>query len=1108
MTLDTAEARALLKAGNLSKLFNTLGWDHFNTAITIPVAGDDYVLAGVAEKRGVQVFQCSPGPAGAIPDRDVRAKLDTQLRKSAHEHLIVFTGAGDPPAEQLWQWVELQPGKPRAIREQAYRANQSGEALLQKLDGIRFELAEEEQLTLAGDVIPRLREAFGRRDKVTKKFYDRFQKEHGAFLGFINGIAAQGDREWYASVMLNRLMFVYFIEKKGFLDGDPKYLRNRLSRVKRERGSGQFFSFYKGFLRRLFHEGLGSQSRSPELETLIGKVPYLNGGIFDEHQLETDNPGVDIPDEAFERIFDFFDDYDWHLDTRPNAADNEINPDVLGYIFEKYINQKQMGAYYTKEDITGYISRNTVLPFLLDATKDRCRVAFEPNGSVWRLLREDPDRYIYETVRYGVDEPLPPDITVGIEDVSRRGMWNRPAPAPFALPTETWREHVARRARCLELREKLTAGEVTSVNDLITLNLDIEQFSQDVIERSEGPDVVRAFYRALAGGDAQDDHPLSVLDPTCGSGAFLFAALNVLQPLYDACLDRMAAWLGDEERLGRAPGKEHTFRKVLAAVEAHPNREYFVLKSIIINNLYGVDIMEEAVEICKLRLFLKLVAQVGDVAQLEPLPDIDFNIRAGNTLVGFASLDDVKRAMTVMPNGQARMASAAEEAELRDIEESAELVDRAYRKFREQQTAYGGAVTGGDKAELRGRLAALDSRLDRHLAAQYGIAPENHAALNAWSASHQPFHWFVEFYGAMHDGGFDATIGNPPYVQRNSLATYRIRGFETDSCPDIYAPCVERAVSLTAAGGRFAMILPISFQFSQDFQSAREMAQRQLRPIWASTFSRNPAALFNAGLGVRSTICIGMRRRAVGDASQVLTTRLNRWTEEFRPALFDSLTFTPVPDVLLEFGWPRLDGSDLRDLFAILVPVGRLGARSAGTAALRFKTTALYYISAFVHDPPSFDEYGAPVGQTKVGSIRFATESERDLALLVALGKIALAWWSATGDDFDVTSSGIESTPVALASLPSATRSSLLELLPEIVRALDENIIYTKYAGKWMGNYDVKYVRELTDNVDRLILNGLGLGHYWEALELAYAHFMKATGERPGTLREIPRFSP
>ena len=45
----------------------------------------------------------------------------------------------------------------------------------------------------------------------------------------------------------------------------------------------------------------------------------------------------------------------------------------------------------------------------------------------------------------------------------------------------------------------------------------------------------------------------------------------------------------------------------------HPNPQYFILKSIILNNLYGVDIMEEATEICKLRLFLRLVAQVDQV---------------------------------------------------------------------------------------------------------------------------------------------------------------------------------------------------------------------------------------------------------------------------------------------------------------------------------------------------------------------------------------------------------------------------------------------------------------------------------------------------------------
>jgi hypothetical protein len=85
------------------------------------------------------------------------------------------------------------------------------------------------------------------------------------------------------------------------------------------------------------------------------------------------------------------------------------------------------------------------------------------------------------------------------------------------------------------------------------------------------------------------------------------------------------------------------FRSVLDRITKHPNRRYFIYKSIIVNNLFGVDIMEEAVEICKLRLFLKLVAQVESVNHIEPLPDIDFNILAGNTLVGFVSFTEFKK---------------------------------------------------------------------------------------------------------------------------------------------------------------------------------------------------------------------------------------------------------------------------------------------------------------------------------------------------------------------------------------------------------------------------------------------------------------------------------
>ena len=493
------------------------------------------------------------------------------------------------------------------------------------------------------------------------------------------------------------------------------------------------------------------------MKALLGNVPYLNGGLFEVHTLEVAYPDIDIPDEAFQKLFDFFDQYDWHLDTRPLETGREIDPDVLGYIFEKYINQKQMGAYYTKEDITDYISKNTIVPYLFDAAKKKCAVAFQAGSALWRLLQDDPDRYIYPAVRQGViDEqgeviPLPSDIAAGVDDVDRRDGWNRAADAEYSLPTETWREHVARRLRCLELREKLQAGDVHEINDLITYNLDIRQFAEDVIAACEGPELLRAFWQAIRG--------VTVLDPTCGSGAFLFAALNILQPLYEASLDRMQPFVQDLKRssASHSPKKFEDFRKILAEIDRHPNRDYFILKSIIVGNLYGVDIMEEAVEICKLRLFLKLVAQVDRVDDLEPLPDIDFNIRPGNTLIGFARLDDVKK--TIL----GKLADAALKADVDRIVEEAEVVDRAFRKFHEMQTVYGmdAREFAVQKRELRHRLGTLANQLDRYLAAEYGIDPEKPKEFEKWRSSHQPFHWFAEFYGIMASGGFDVVIGNP-----------------------------------------------------------------------------------------------------------------------------------------------------------------------------------------------------------------------------------------------------------------------------------------------------------------------------------------------------------
>ena len=358
-----------------------LGWDHFQgESLALPIDGHEYALKPVAEKASFAVFECVPGPDGAIPAYPVRRKIEAQVVKRAFEHLIIFVDAAR--TQQIWQWVKRQAGKPAACREHRFHAGQTGQPLLQRLDSFIFTLEDEASGVGISDVATRAAKTFDV-EKVTKRFYDRFQAELSAFGNFIEGITEIGEstdkRDWYASLMLNRMMFVYFVQKQGFLDSNADYLRTKLREIQSRYGDGHFQQFYSEFLLKLFHEGLGQpvDQRNQELKDLLGEVPFLNGGLFDPHELERDNPAISIPDAPFERVFNFFDEYSWYLDERPGQKDNEINPDVLGYIFEKYVNQKQMGAYYTKEDITGYISRNTVIPFLFDAARERV------SGGIW-----------------------------------------------------------------------------------------------------------------------------------------------------------------------------------------------------------------------------------------------------------------------------------------------------------------------------------------------------------------------------------------------------------------------------------------------------------------------------------------------------------------------------------------------------------------------------------------------------------------------------------------------------------------------------------------------------------------------------------------------------
>jgi hypothetical protein len=901
------EITRYLEAFDFSGLFTdpTIGWDwpEIGEAVVIPWDEDSMRLETVAEKQGVKVLVVPPGADGQIPLSKDRRKLEQVVRPRAAEHLLIFTDAAK--TRQIWQWTQRRPGKPVAFREITWDKGQANELLIQKLSSIAFTLDEEDGLDITG-VVQRLSDSLDR-DKVTKKFYDHFKKQKDIFQKFIGGLADSSLQQWYTSLMLNRIMFCYFLQRKGFLDGDTNYLRNRLETVRDAIGDDRFHSFYRSFLRRLFHEGLGgvAEDRDEDFSELIGDVPYLNGGIFDEHPIERDNPSLQIPDHAFEKIFGFFDQYDWHLDERPLAKDTEINPEVLGYVFEKYTNQKEMGAYYTKEDITEYISKNCIIPFLFQ------KIANKVPSSAWDKLKEDPDRYIYPAVRNGAGDneveweaSLPANIRRGlypdtlhdiveidkpVKTLELRSDWNTPTPSSHGLPTEIWRETIARHQRCHEIRKKLRDGEVTHIDEFITLNLDIRQFAQDTVENADAR-LLLAFFKALRN--------ISILDPTCGSGAFLFAALEILQPLYLACLERMRILLSDWQSAGEShPNWEKEFQQILDQAARHPNEAYYIHKTIMVHNLYGVDIMEEAVEICKLRLFLKLAAQLQPGQEVEPLPDIDFNIRAGNTLVGYSSLEEIQGVFTEQLGGGNQMLLGGIEHSLDDYQrilEQAEDADRAFKRFHQLQEETGVLQNEFREAknELNGVLDQLRTQLDRFLAADYNsknLDSEN--SLHKWRCTHNPFHWYVEFYGIVNTGGFDVIIGNPPYVGVKKVGySWSPLHYTTCNTKNLYSLCLERAISLEGVYSKCGFIVPISLVSGESYSDISGLMFPNHK-AWVSHFSNRPGKLFD-GVEQRLTISLTSKQ-----SCETFSSDYQHWYESQRKFLLQGIFYSSVKSI-------------------------------------------------------------------------------------------------------------------------------------------------------------------------------------------------------------------
>jgi hypothetical protein len=592
------------------------------------------------------------------------------------------------------------------------------------------------------------------------------------------------------------------------------------------------------------------------------------------------------------------------------------------------------------------------------------------------------------------------------------------------LPTETWREYIERRDRYHDLHGKLGRGEVQNPEDLITLNLDIRQFAQDVLDNAETADLVRAYWKAIKN--------ISVLDPTCGSGAFLFAALNILQPLYQSALQKTREFVREADELEQ-PKKYPDFRETLAEIGLHPNEKYFVLKSIIVNNLYGVDIMEEAVEIAKLRLFLKLMSEVERADQIEPLPDVDFNIRAGNTLVGYATEAELHTAM----NAGLELGDTAEKKKM--IHDRLEDIAAKFELFRGQQTKHGGEITPANKKVLRDELTALNEELNLYLADQY--TPElskKPQEYQKWKVSHKPFHWFVDFHGIMKNGGFSAVIGNPPWMEYSSAKkSYTLIDYKTLKSGNLHSITTERVLKIVKKNSFVSFIVQLPLTNSSRMDSIRKLISNSSDFVWISTFDDRPGKLFEGLQHCRSSIFV----LKLGGKSKIFTTKYHRWNSDARENLVRLVNYAELKGKRVFQGhFPKYSTSMTVSIFEklsndLVKTIEAISAVSVSENFIFYQEATQYWVKA-IHEIPFYQRNSIQSAPSHGRYLYFQNPETPKAISSLLNSSLFYIYFIAYSDCFHLSDTIVANFPTKI-NLESD--KSLIKLGDELLKSLKSN---------------------------------------------------------------------
>ena len=206
---------------------------------------------------------------------------------------------------------------------------------------------------------------------VTSEFFADYKAVYDTAVGRITPSIGQADAGQFTQTLFNRLLFVHFVSRKGWLrfNGDTDYLNALWRDYGTGLGDG---NFYRDRLSLLFFSGLNnpdSRNWTEGLRTVIGEVPFLNGGLFEQAPLDDRAAAGEfaVPDEIIEHVITgLFNRYNFTvMEATPLDTEVAVDPEMLGKLFEETVNERHShGAYYTPRPVVAFMCREAIKGYL------------------------------------------------------------------------------------------------------------------------------------------------------------------------------------------------------------------------------------------------------------------------------------------------------------------------------------------------------------------------------------------------------------------------------------------------------------------------------------------------------------------------------------------------------------------------------------------------------------------------------------------------------------------------------------------------------------------------------------------------------------------------